>query len=290
MLTTILPLESLETFAYGLDHPEGICEAPDGVLYVGGEAGQVYRIEPDASATELVSTGGFMLGLAADAHSRIYAIDQASKCVWCVDTESREAVRWIEGPPERRFATPNHGAFDAAGNYYISDSGEWGAADGCLWRVPAGSDHPKLWTEEVTNFPNGVALAEDDSRLFVLESLPGALVEVPIRADGSAGPRRVLCDMESIVPDGVALAEDGGFYIGCYRPDAVYRWHPDAGLSLLAADPRGTALAAPTNPVFCGPERDSLVVPNIGRWHLTRIPVTTRGISLKYPTRDQLGR
>ena len=43
----IVDIESLETFAEGLDHAEGITLAPDGHLYVGGEAGQLYRIEDD---------------------------------------------------------------------------------------------------------------------------------------------------------------------------------------------------------------------------------------------------
>src|SRR5207244_8545119 len=64
--TPTVGLEQMETFAVGLDHAEGICLAPDGHLYVGGEAGQLYRIEADDSVTELLSTGGFMLGLAAD--------------------------------------------------------------------------------------------------------------------------------------------------------------------------------------------------------------------------------
>jgi gluconolactonase len=286
----LVPLELLETFAYGLDHPEGICVAPDGYLYVGGEAGQVYRIDDAGSVDELVSTGGFILGVAADGHSRIYVIDQEAKCVWRVEPQARVITKWLTGPDEQPFSTPNHGAFDATGNYYLSDSGDWGSANGCLWRVPAGAARPELWSDSVTNFPNGVALAADDSRLYILESLPGALVEVAILADGSAGERQVLCDMEAIVPDGVALAEDGGFYIACYRPDAIYRWHPQSGLSLVAEDPRGTALAAPTNAVFAGRDRDRLTVPNIGRWHLTRIPVATRGIPLKYPTRAELGR
>jgi gluconolactonase len=141
----------------------------------------------------------------------------------------------------------------------------------------------------VTNFPNGLTVAPDDSRVYVLESLPGALVEVAILSDGTAGERCVLCDLEPIVPDGVALGEDGGFYLACYRPDAVYRWHPGDGLSLVAEDPRGTVLAAPTNLVFTGPRRDIIVVPNIGRWHLTRIPVGVRGVTLNYPTPEQLG-
>lgn len=283
-----LQLASLETLAQGLDHPEGICATPDGQVYVGGEAGQVYRIEADGSPTELLSTGGFLLGLAADGEGRIYAIDNVEKCVWRVDPERRTKERWAEGPPGRPFKTPNWGAFDAAGNYYLTDSGDWGGGNGFLWRIPPGGA-PEVWSEEVTAFPNGLALSADGSVLYVLESLPGALVEVPISDDGSAGARRLLCDLDPAVPDGVALTEDGAFYIACYRPDTVYRWHPDEGLSVVAEDPRGTVLAAPTNIVFTGANRDVILVPNIGRWHVTRIPVGVPGIPLFFPTRAELG-
>ena len=83
-----------------------------------------------------------------------------------------------------------------------------------------------------------------------------ALVEVPILPDGAAGARRVLCDLDPAVPDGVAPMEDGGFLIACYRPDAVLRWHPDEGLSTFAEDVRGTVLAAPTNIAFVGEHLD----------------------------------
>ncbi|MFL5953301.1 MAG: SMP-30/gluconolactonase/LRE family protein [Gaiellaceae bacterium] len=288
MAVPAVPLESLETFAHGLDHPEGICTTPDGQLYVGGEAGQVYRVSDDGSFTEILSTGGFMLGLAADADGRIYAIDNVAKCVWRIDPTAGTKEEWASGPPGRPFATPNWGAFDADGNYYLSDSGGWGEADGCLWRIPAGGA-PEVWSEESANFPNGLAVTADGSGLYVLESIPGALVEVPIEADGSAGARRVLCNLDPAVPDGVAFSEDGAAYIACYRPDVVYRWHASEGLSVVAEDPRGTVLAAPTNVVFTGDARDTIVVPNIGRWHVTRIRVGVSGIALNYPTRSQLG-
>ena len=287
-MSAAVQLEALETFAFGLDHPEGICVTPDGHTYVGGEAGQVYRVDDDGSIEQIVSTGGFMLGLAADADGRVYAIDNVAKCVWRVDPDQRTTEAWAQGPDGRPFKTPNWGAFDEAGSYYLSDSGGWGTADGCVWRVPAGGQ-PEVWSESVRNFPNGLALAADGSRLYVLESLPGALVEIAVRPDGTAGERTLLCDLDPAVPDGVALAEDGGFYIACYRPDAVLRWHPDDGLSVVAEDPRGTVLAAPTNIVFTGANADVIVVPNIGRWHMTRIPVGVRGVPLNYPTRSQLG-
>lgn len=281
-------LEQMEMFAFGLDHSEGICLSPDGHLYLGGEAGQIYRIEDDDSITELLSTGGFTLGLAADADGRIYAIDNVAKCVWRIDPETKEREVYADGSPGGKFYVPNWGAFDAHGNYYLSDSGDWGETNGFLWKVRPGGE-AEVWSRETTNFPNGLAMAPDGSKLYVLESNPSALVEIPIADDGSAGQRRELCAMGLAVPDGVAVAEDGSLFIACYRPDAIYRWSPGDGLSLYAQDPRGTVLSAPTNIVFAGDSLDEMVVPNLGRWHLTRWRAGVRGIPLHYPTRDQLG-
>ena len=282
MAPPAVDLSALTTLAEGVDHPEGICTTPDGTIYVGGEAGQIYRVGPDGVAEEILSTGGFLLGLAADAAGRVYAIDNVRKCVWRVDPEQRTMEVWAEGPPGHPFRTPNWGAFDDAGMYYLTDSGGWGADDGLVWRIPPGGA-PEVWTEETRAFPNGLCLSRDGSTLYILESYPGALVEVPILPDGSAGARRLLCDLDPAVPDGVALLEDGGFLIACYRPDAVLRCHPAEGISPFAEDVRGTVLAAPTNIAFVGDRFEAAVVPNIGRWHLTRIPLPASGVPPSYP-------
>lgn len=41
----LINLQDVETFADGLDHPEGVTLGPDGKIYAGGEAGQLYRID-----------------------------------------------------------------------------------------------------------------------------------------------------------------------------------------------------------------------------------------------------
>lgn len=283
-----IPLDQIETFAEGLDHPEGICATADGTLYVGGELGQLYRIEPDGSPAELLRTGGFMLGLAADAAGRIYAVDTGNRCVWRIDPASGERTRFTDGTPERPFVNPNWGAFGPDGSYYLSDSGGWGDGDGCLWRVPPGG-RAEVWSEQSRAFPNGLAVSPDGSTLYVLESYPGALVAFAIEAGGGAGPRRLLIDLDPAVPDGVALATDGSMFISCYRPDTIYRWSAEEGLRTFAEDPRGTVLAAPTNIVFSGPRRDQIVVPNIGRWHLSRMPAGVAGEPLHYPSAALLG-
>lgn len=280
-------LDQLETFADGLDHPEGICLSPDGHLYVGGEKGQLYRIEDDDSFTELLRTDGFMLGLAADAEGRIYGCDTGQSCVWRMTPATGRLERWSDGNGADRMAVPNWGCFDAAGNYYLSDSGRWKAAEGRIWVIRPGG-RAEIWTDEARDFPNGMAVDPFQPRLLVLESTPGRLVEFAIGADGSAGPRRVLAQLPGTVPDGVAVARDGSLIIACYRPDVIYRWTDREGLSVIAQDPEGTVIAAPTNVCFTGPDLDVMVIPNIGRWHLTRIRAGIRGTPLFQPTAEQL--
>ena len=69
-------IADLVVLEHGLDHPEGVAIGPDGKVYAGGEAGQVYRIDVDANTMEeYANTGGFVLGLALDADGNCYACD-----------------------------------------------------------------------------------------------------------------------------------------------------------------------------------------------------------------------
>ena len=286
----LVSIEELEQIAAGVDHPEGICRTLDDTIYFGGEKGQLYRLEPDDSFTELLSTGGFMLGLAADAAGLIYGCDAGNGCVWRIDPISLTRDVFCAATADRgELVTPNWGCFDALGNYYFSDSGSWKAADGAVIVVRPGGE-ATVWTKESRNFPNGLSVSADGRHLLVLESTPGALVRYEIGSDGSAGRRELVVDMTGTVPDGVAATTDGSLVIACYRPDVVYRWREDLGLQILASDEEGTALAAPTNVVFCGSALGTMIVPNIGRWHLTRFSHRDLiGAPLHYPTRDQLG-
>ena len=284
----VVPVEALETLAAGLDHPEGICVTPDGTLYASGEAGQIYRLR-DGVADVVATTGGWTLGLAADAEGRIYACDPARHALFRWDPRT-EALDFISrGAPDAPFATPNWGAFGPDGSFYVSDSGGWKARDGRILIVrPDGET--RIWARESVDFPNGLAVSPDGRELWVLESTPGRLVRFAIRADGRAGELEVLVELPGTVPDGIAFATDGSVVIACYRPDVVLRWRADIGVQVLVHDPEGTAIAAPTNCVFYGPGLDRIAVPNIGRWHVTGFRVDDlTGVPLFYPDSRQLG-
>ena len=57
-------VSELRVLASGLDHPEGVAIGPDGSLYAGGEAGQIYRISPDGRTEQIAETGGSVQGVA----------------------------------------------------------------------------------------------------------------------------------------------------------------------------------------------------------------------------------
>jgi gluconolactonase len=293
-MTTVVELDSLEMIATGIDHAEGICVTTDDTVYVSGEAGQIYRLEPDGSATQVATTGGWTLGLAADGEGRIYACDPVHHAVMRWTPGDGDPMTWTDGGLAGPLACPNWGAFAADGSFYLTDSGGWKARDGRVLVVRPGSGpasaRTSVWTRESLDFPNGLAVSPDGQELWVLESTPGAMVAYAIRPDGSAGPRRVVADLTGTVPDGLAFTTDGSVIIACYRPDIVYRWRSDLGLEILVHDPEGTAIAAPTNVVFAGPSRDHILVPNIGRWHVTRFRVPgLSGVPLCYPTAAELG-
>ena len=288
-VTPRVPIAELRSIADGVDHAEGICMTPDGALHVSGEKGQIYRIGGDGTATEIASTGGWTLGLAADGAGRIVACDPVRREVLRLDPADGSWATLATGPDGAPFITPNWGAYGPDGTFYVTDSGVWKGRNGRICAIrPDG--RTEVFSDESVDFPNGLALSPDGTELWVLESTPGRLVRFGIGGNGVAGPRKVVAELPGTVPDGIAFATDGSAVIACYRPDIVFRWRPEGALELLAADPEGTALAAPTNVAFCGPDLGTIAVPNIGRWHVTTFRVDgLRGVPLWYPAAADLG-
>lgn len=273
----------LVVFTEGLDHPEGVTVGPDGQLFAGGEAGQVYRIDPSTGAFEQVaSTGGFLLGLCADGDGLLYCCDVGRREVLRVDPQSGTVEVYSKGTSDRVMVNPNWPVFDAEGDLYVTDSGAWKRNDGCIFRIDR-HGNTSVWTEKTSNFPNGACLDLHQDALLVLESCTPALVRVAIEDDGSAGARQQIAALDGTVPDGVSIDIEGNSYVCCYRPDRILRVDRAGNVEILADDPEGTILSAPTNGVWVGPNLERFVTGNLGRWHLTECNWGTRGVPLQYP-------
>lgn len=254
--------------ASGLDHSEGVCwDAGRRVLWAGGEAGQLYSVSLDGAVQEVARLPHFVLGLALDESGAIYACCQ-HRGVWRWDGEA--AAQAADG-----FAFANYPAFGPDGTLYVSDSGSgWGKNDGC---VRAGDD---VLSREAPHFTNGLAVTPDGRWLWVAESFEPRVG----RIDLASGQYEEVVRIPGTVPDGLAFDDAGGVVVSCYRPDRVFHLSAAGELTILAEDPQGTLLAAPTNVCFAGPQLDRIVVANLGRWHLTALDDTgLRGVPLHRP-------
>jgi gluconolactonase len=265
--------------AEGLDHPEGLAWDPrTGVVYAGGEDGQVYRVTLDGDVTQVATTGGSLLGLVVDGQGRVYCCDADRGEVVRVDPGSGAVEAYSRMP----MVCPNAACFDDDGNLYVTQSGDTKADNGSIVRVLPGGE-TSVWSTDLPRYPNGICLAADGRSLYVVESyLPGVSL-VPIEPDGSAGRPTPICELPLSVPDGVALDVDGTLYVSCYRPDRIYRIHVGETPEVLADDWQGVVLNAPTNVAFVGDELDRLAVANVGEVTLVIGDVAARGLPLRYP-------
>lgn len=278
-------LDRLRAIATGLDHPEGLARGLDGRIYAGGEAGQIYAIEADGSVDEIASTGGFMYGITLDGDGNVYACDFGRAEISRV-TPGGSVSSWSTGTPEHPLRVPNFTAFDDAGNLFVTDSGTWGADDGLLFRVDPGGI-TEVWTAAVSGFPNGCCLSADGDALLVVESSRRRVVRIPIGDDGSAKAPEPVADLAGSQPDGIALAADGTMFVGCYRPDRVWRIPPGGEPEILLDDPDGVSLNQPANVAFMGPDLDRLAISSLGGWSIVALDVGVTGHALRYPKPDR---
>jgi len=233
--------------------------------------GEVWKVAPGHDKVRLakvdLSPYGMLLGVAIDRRDRVYvaAYDMESGLTpnGVYRLEGDGSLTQVVVLPEG--AWPNGIAFHE-GRLYITDSGT-----GAVWRarVKAGMASPsKPWLQDDLLAPgdpgtdpsmtgigaNGIAFRGD--RVFVSVADHARVVRVPVRADGSPGTPRVICEAPQLkTADGIAFDAFGGLWIttdsgttGVSPSGGLYRLTPAAGLWTIADDPGW--LNYPTTPVF----------------------------------------
>ncbi|QEG36412.1 SMP-30/gluconolactonase/LRE family protein [Bythopirellula goksoeyrii] len=282
-----IPVTSFKIHADGLDHPEGVSRGPNGLVYAGGEAGQIYRIQPGGTVEMIANTGGFILGLCLDAECNVYACDIKNKAVMRIDPEGTVEV-YSNGSDARKMITPNYPVFDTAGNLYVADSGSWHESDGCIYCIRPGGV-TEIASSDFAEFPNGLAISPDSKELYVALSNVPSVAKADFLPDGKLGAPEMVVEMPRIIPDGLAFDAECNLYIACYTPDIIYRFSREGKLTVFAEDWESTTLSSPTNVTYIGEQLQTMVVASLSRWHLAQLDVEIPGCPLNYPIINKSG-
>jgi sugar lactone lactonase YvrE len=275
-----LAINKASVFADGLDHPECLAAHPDGSFYAGGELGQIYHISPDGQrVTEVANTGGFTLGIAVSPDGKWLAIcDLRKQCVFKFEIASRTLSEFTRGG-DAPFGIPNHLAFSRDGFLYVTDSGAFRKVNGKIHRFDL-AGRGGVWHRGPFNFANGIAIGPNQRSIYLCCTwLPG-VERIEIKPDGSAGKRSVYAKLPKSLPDGLAFDARGNLYVSCYTPARIYKISKDRKVSVLIDDWEAHTLSNPTNIAFGGKKFDELYAANLGRWHLAKIVVKTKGLPL----------
>lgn len=268
-MTPQIPIERFEVFATGLDHPECVAFDREGMLWAGGEAGQVYCIDRTGAVATIAALGGFTGGLAFSPDNELFVCNPSLGIVR-VRRDGKHEV-YAADASHHKFVTPNFPVFDRAGNLFVTDSGNWKRHNGYLLRFDwTGNGVPVAGP---FGYANGLALSADESHLFMVESDANRVLVL----DTVEFRPRVYAENVGRLPDGLALDETGNLYVSCYASDDIHRIAPDGTVSLFAHDPFAILLSRPTNMAFDG---DTMYVANLGRTMITRAKVGVRGQKL----------
>ncbi|MEA1952245.1 MAG: SMP-30/gluconolactonase/LRE family protein [Planctomycetota bacterium] len=286
-MTATIQLYKLEDIKHirAVDHPESIGIGPDGTPYTTGTGCQVYRIDLETNTAEqFATTEARCLGSAVDAAGNLYVAHIAGD-VLKIAPDGRQSM-YATAPGGGKFLCTNYPAFDRQGNMYLSDSGDWShTVNGHIYKIPPGGGEAQLWYSEAVDTPNAIALDEDETHLYFVETFGNSIARIAINDDGSAGRFERVVHMPKHIPDGIAFDLAGRLWIACHRPDAIYTFDPQTRrLHLFAHDWAGEALRGPTDVAFAGEDRDILLAASLDNLVVHRFDnVGVRGLKLNHP-------
>jgi len=265
--TPEIPIERFEIFANGLDHPECLAFDRAGWLWAGGEAGQVYRISPEGALETVADLGGFCGGVARTPDDSELFVCCPARGIVRVERDGKWSV-FAKHAGSHELICPNYGLFERAGNYYVTDSGNWKKHNGCLLRyTPDGKGEIIAGP---FGYANGLALSADERHLYMVESDTDSVY----RIDLASGSATVFAAGVGRLPDGLALDAAGELFASCYASDDIHRIDSSGAVHLYAYDRWAILLSRPTNLAFLD---GYLYAANLGRTTITRARVDRAG-------------
>ena len=272
--------ENIQFVCEGLDHPEGVAFDSKGDLYAGGEAGQIYHIDPVKGSFHCIAeTGGTILGVTLDGNGRVYACDIGRREVVQCSADGR-VMTYATGTDEQPLVNPNYSVFDAEGRLFFSDSGGYWNASGSIWVVEPGKPAKSL-TPPNLPFVNGMCLDSEEKYLYVVLSTAAKIARFKIDSGNLTGEMEIVANLpDRTVPDGIALDTSCNIWLGCWAPDEIWKVFLDGTFKKVMEDWTGELLNRPTNVAL---KHNRVLFSNFGGRHIGSFETDVEPLPLNYP-------
>ncbi|MGI5818226.1 MAG: SMP-30/gluconolactonase/LRE family protein [Armatimonadota bacterium] len=248
----------IELIADGLEFPEGPAFDADGTLYVVQlRNGWIARIT-DGGWEKYVDTGSRNNGSAFDESNALWIAAAGTNQLLRYDgQELVEIAGECDGSP---LQSPNDLVFHPDGSIFMTGPGGSSADTpiGVIYHVTR--DGEIRVVADGLAFPNGLALNEDASLLYLVEERRYQILAFDVRDDGTLGKPQLFAHMSGGAGgDGMALDAEGNLYIAaCGAGEIVVL---DAGGTRIDAFP--TIGQKPTNLAFGGDDMRDLYITEV---------------------------
>lgn len=218
--------------ATGLHFPEGAIFVGDTLYFVDYATSDVLRIvdgkveqvwhQEGCGANGLAALHGELLVACYDSGT-IFRLTSAGQVLEAIRHDGAGGV----------FTSPNDLAGDAAGGAYFTTSGNESVAGKVYYRDPRG--RVKKVADGI-DYANGLAVSNDQKRLYVVESRKHRLLKFAIGAGGALSGRAEFANLTDILadnkhdvftPDGLRIDKQGRLFVELYE---------GGGFAVLAGD------------------------------------------------------
>jgi sugar lactone lactonase YvrE len=256
----------------GLKQPESVAIGPGGTIYV-SETGEYEKANDGyISILENGQLKRFATGL-DDPHGikwyrdHLFVADNMG-IVWRIDSKGNPE-RFVDATDfPRKITNFNDLEIDAAGNLYLSDSGDWEGRGGAIYRIGQDKKISVVLTDEDDwrlVSPNGLLL-DGPNKLLVVDYTTGILFRVDLKGESKA--------MERVAPgfgsgDGLVRDARGRLLITSFSTHKLYVvTKPDAKPQEI--DLAGIESAAD---LAITPDGKSLLIPDMSGGKLAIVPI-----------------
>ncbi|WP_345364192.1 SMP-30/gluconolactonase/LRE family protein [Actinoallomurus liliacearum] len=205
-------MPELRTLLTGL----GLVESPrwhEDRLYVSDwTAGEVIAVDLDGGHEVVARVASLPLCTAWSPDGRLFILDSAEARLLRLDADGTLADHADLGGFGHGW---NDIVIDGRGNAYVNrigfdmSTGEDPRPGDITLVRPDGSARK---VADGIEFPNGMAVTEDDSTLIVADSYGTSLVGFDIRPDGSLSAGRLWADLRGEAPDGICVDAEGAVW------------------------------------------------------------------------------